>query len=264
MPETQTPQPLEVLRRNVQPEEIAIQYLQHELGKLFPDQDRDFQLKMDRQVKSFPRALGEKDFWQLVSGLSEGFKLKWVYRTLTDTSYSWSLERIALDDIQMTGMSPFMDPILRQADWRPSRFAQIWREHPEYAQVPEARGITPNPKRDQYPIILREKDKHLLVFDGMRRTCLAALENKPDLEAWVGRTTNPNGQMMINPDKVLFLRVLYDEAKDKNPQLLEAIKVVLETYIKEYRNGREVAGYYLSPWGQNPDLVKIVKEILGK
>lgn len=265
MKEAKTPEPLEVIKTNVGPEEIAKLYLKLEFRKLFADvSDQSFWQNLDHSIETIKDRVNEKDFWQLVSGISEGYKLKWVYRVLTDSVYSWSLEKIALDNIRMTGMIPFMDPILEDAGRKPSRFAQIWKANPKYAKQANGLGIKPNPQRDSYPILLHEGDSQLRVFDGMRRVCVAALEGKEVMEAYVGRIRNPQGQMMINADKVLFLRVLYDEAPEKDPQLLDAIVTIFKAYIRFYRNGREVVDWYLDKWRKEEKLSKIAEEILPK
>lgn len=264
MAKKQTPRPIRILRKNVPPGEIAHQYLKHEFRKLFADvKDRNFWKTLDKSLDKLKERIGKDDFWQLLSGVAEGYLQKWVYRVLTDSVYKWRLEEIALDDIRMTGMGPFMDPILEEAGWRPSQFAKIWKSHPKYSQAPEAQGIKPFPERDEDPIFLRERDNELRVFDGMRRVCIAVLENRKSLNAFVGRIRNPSGKMMINKDKVLFLRALYDEAPHKDLKLLEAIKTIFKAYIKFYRNGKQVVSFYLKKWQRDPKLRPIAEEILS-
>lgn len=255
--ENSTPQPIKLLKQNVKPEEIAVQYLKHEFIKLFSNPS-----KLLDKVDNFPQEMG-KDFWQLVSGISEGYKMKWVYRVLTDNKYSWTLEQIALDDVTLTGMSEFMDNVINQANGKPSNFAQIWAKNPEFAKTPDGAGIKAHLERDDFPILLWERYDQLHVFDGMRRTCVAAITQKTEITAWVGRITNLDGQMMVNKDKVLFLRALYDESPDKDAELLDGIVKVMKGYIKLTRNGREVVENVLNKWKDDPNLVEVVEEILA-
>lgn len=262
MKETKTPKPVEVIRTNIQPEGIAKLYLKLEFRKLFANiSDQKFWKQLDNSINTIKDRLNEKDFWQLISGISEGYKLKWVYRVLTDLVYSWSLERIALDDIRMTRMGPVMNPILEEAEWKPTKFAQIWKSNPDYATDTKT-SLLAEPERDHLPIFLHERDNQLRVFDGMRRVCLAAIEGRDVMEAYVGRIRNPQGQMMVNADKVLFLRVLYDEAREKDPKLLNAIATICKAYIRFYRNGKEVVESALYKWRQDPNLKKVAEEIL--
>lgn len=264
MKELKTPEPLAIIRTNVQPEEIAKLYLKLEFRKLFANiQDYKFWKQLDNSIDTIKDRVNENDFWQLISGISEGYKLKWVYRVLTDSVYSWSLERIALDDIRMTGMSPVINPILEKAEWKPKKFAQIWKSNPKYATVPKIQLLA-EPERDHFPIFLHERDEQLRVFDGMRRVCLAVIEGRDLMEAYVGRIRNSKGQMMVNADKVLFLRVLYDEAPEKDQKLLDAIVTVFKAYIRYYRNGREVVNNVINKWRQDEELAKIAEKILLK
>lgn len=268
MPENQAPQPLEVIRANVPPQEIACQYLRHEFIKLFPGQSDSFYEAMNQAIDNFPQSLGEKDFWQLVAAISEGLKLKGIYRLLTDTKYTWNLERFGLGDITLTSISPTLDKILKEATWNPVALPQIWESNKNYLAEEGDPGLKPNSEIDNDPIILKLRDRNnqLLVYDGMRRTCLRALAGKPDIIAWVCRVTNQKGKMMINADKVLYTREVYSEDPNKNSLLLDAIVTIMKAYRSNYRNGEELVQRYISPWKEreNHELRKAAEEILGQ
>jgi hypothetical protein len=257
------PKLVKILQSYVNPVEMAIEFLQHEFRKFFPDQKDEFYLNMDRLIQEFPETRGEETFWFIVAGISEGYALKYVHRRLTDSKYAWSLEKVKLDDLTMTGMSPFMNPILEKASWKPSNFAKIWRENPDLAKAPEAEDMRLYPERDIFPIFVRENKEHKLsVFDGMRRTCMAALRGDSDILAYVGRVVNPKGKPLLNRDKALFLRLMYDEIPKEDLKLLDAIKIVMRAYQKYYRNGLEVVENVMHKWKKDPKLVKVAEEIL--
>jgi hypothetical protein len=241
------PQPIEVIRSGAKPQEIALQYLRHEFIKMFPGQPDAFYEQLAGGVDKFPETLGDDLLWKLLAGIAEGYKFKWTYRILTDDGLAWSLEKVKLDDIRMTGMSPFMDPILVQANWQPSAFANVWNEHPEYAQHPDAAGMKPEPQRDHFPIMLIEQGGMLKVFDGMRRTSMAALAHQPDMTAWVGRRIKP-GKSKLNADKTLFLFATYSEASTHDPETLEALIGISRMIIREHANGREAVERALQFW----------------
>jgi hypothetical protein len=247
------PQPIEVVRGNVAPQEIALQYIRHEFIKLFPGQTDEFYEQMASGVTRLPSTIGEDALWKLLAGLAEGYKFKWIYRILTNDGLHWRQERISLHDIRMTGMSPFMDPILAEANWQPADFAKVWRDNPEYASHPDAAGMKPEPLRDHLPIMLIEQNGQLKVFDGMRRTCMAALANKPELTAWVGRRTKP-GKGKLNADKTLFLFATYSESETKKPEDLQGLIAVSQMVIREHSNGREVVERALQFWDGRPEM----------
>lgn len=268
MAEDQTPKPIEIIQTDVPAQEIACQYLKHEFRKLFPDQTDNFYETMNQAIDNFPQSLGEKDLWQLVAAVSEGLKLKGIYRLLTDTKYTWNLEKFRLPDITMTSMSPILDKILKEAEWNPANLAQAWERNKQYLKECSDPGLKPDPEIDNNPIIvqLNSEGKKLLVYDGMRRVCIKALESKPDITTWVCRVTNPNGQMMVNADKVLYTRQIYAEDPSRDPQLLKAIVTIMKVYQKNYRNGKELVERYLSPWQERsePELRKAAEEILNQ
>jgi hypothetical protein len=253
------PAPLEIIRETV-PQEIALQYIQHELIKLFPDQSENFYEQLAKGVSDLPQLLGDDLLWKLLAGLAEGYKFKWTYRTLTDEGLRWRLEKIKLDDVRMTGMSPFMDPILASANWRPSTFAKVWQAHPEYASHPDAAGMKPEPLRDNFPIMLVEKDSKLKVFDGMRRTSMAALANKPDITAWVGRRVKP-GKSKLNADKTLFLFATYSESKHHTAEELQALITISRMVIREHSNGRETVERALQFWDAHQETQKDAQKV---
>lgn len=254
-----TPAALQVIRKAT-PEEIALQYIRHEFIKLFPGQTDTFYQQMADGVSKLPQMLGEDLFWKLLAGIAEGYKHKWIYRFLTDAGLQWHLEKIALNDMRMTGMSPFMDPILSAAGWQPAAFAKVWREHPEYAAQPEAAGMKPEPLRDIFPIMLVEKNNRLQVFDGMRRTCMAALAGKQEMAAWVGRRATP-GKSHINTDKTLFLFATYAESDMHDEESLHALIGISKLVIREHANGREAVERALRDWDANPTMQAAAKKV---
>ncbi|HSE61846.1 MAG TPA: hypothetical protein VLA88_06160 [Candidatus Saccharimonadales bacterium] len=260
MAEHSTPEALEVLRPEVDPQEIALQYIHHEFIKLFPGQPKNFYDRLAEGASKLPQTIGTSSLWELLAGLAEGYKCKWVYRFLTDSGLQWRLERIALDDIRMTGMSPFMDPILAKANWHPSTFAEVWRSNPGYATQQDAVGMRPEPLRDSLPIMLIERNHYLQVFDGMRRTCMAALANKPDMTAWVGRRIQP-GKSRINADKTLFLFATYAESNTHDETSLHALIGISKLVIREHANGREVVERALRFLEAKPAMGEAAKQI---
>jgi hypothetical protein len=245
-----TSQPLEVIR-DATVQEIALQYIRHEFIKLFPGKPATFYDELTSGINALPQTLGDGLFWQLLAGIAEAYKFKWIYRFLTDSGLVWRLEKIRLNDIRMTGMSPFMDPILAKSDWQPSTFAKVWTAHPEYAAHPDAAGMKPEPQRDNLPIMLVERNHHLQVFDGMRRTCMAALANRSDLLAWVGRRSNP-GKSNMNADRLLFLFADYAESDAQDEQTLQALIGICRMIIREHANGRQVVERALQFWDARP------------
>lgn len=253
------PQPIQVIRQPVAPQEIALTFLMREMFKLYPAASAAFDEVIAHKIDGLPERLGQEKFWRLIAGLSEGYMLKGIYRLLTNSKFSWQLEEIRMDDVTMTGMGGVLDELLAAADWTPSQFADVWKAQPQSFKDEE--GLDPHPRRDHTPIVLYEQDGNLRVMDGMRRTCVAAIQRQDSIQAYVGRITNPGGQSMISPDKVMYTMLLYDEVDHKPPGLLDAIKTILITYKKNYRNGPEVVNELVSPWLEDPEYADVAREI---
>lgn len=255
-----TPKALRTIRRNIDPRIIALEFLEHEFKKIFEKEGHIFHEELSEAVEKLEKTLSTQKLWRLVAGVSEGFEQKGMYKLLTNSSYKWSLESVLLKNIKMTGMSMLINPILEKADYQPKKFAKLWKKSTKNKKrIP---FLQPKPERDGNPIVLYEKNNNLLVMDGMRRVCISSIEGKREIKAWVGRIANPNGHMMINPDKVLYTMMLYDEADIKTPELLDAIKKILITYKKNYRNGKDLVRRHVLLWKKDPERKKVAEEIL--
>ncbi len=254
------PQPIQVIRQEIPPEEIAVTFLKREMFKLYPSESQVFDQIIAQKIENLPDHLGHDKFWKLIAGISEGYMLKGIYRLLTDSTFHWRLEEIRMDDVTMTGMGGVLDDLLAEADWTPARFAQVWEAQSQAFRDEE--GLHPHPRRDNTPIVLYEQGDQLRVMDGMRRTCVAAIQHQATISAYVGRVTDRHGQSMISPDKVMYTMLLYGEAKEKPADLLDAIKTILIAYKKNYRNGPQVVDEMVAPWLDDPEYEDVAREIV--
>lgn len=128
------PKPLKILRKNVSPYLIANQYLYHEFLKIFKDvTDVSFRHKIKQSIDHFRKREGEHHYWLLVAAIAEGWRVKWVYRLLTNPGYRWNLEVRKISDLTMTGMNPkVVDKVIMQVGRNFYRFADYYHHHPEF------------------------------------------------------------------------------------------------------------------------------------
>lgn len=229
-----------ILDENVKPEEIAISYLIHEFKKIFEDiDDKKFFKLIKKSVKFMPKRFGAKPyegFWMLVAGIAEGWKLKWVFRLLTDNGLKWQKEIRRLNDITLTGMNLIINPIIYEYCKRnPLKFRIWWNLHKNDKNNPILKMIKPYPARDFDPILLHEENAEFKVFDGMRRTLLSSIQKKNQIICYVGYRVE-KGKPQISPDKLLFLKLLADGAskKDQN-KVSKAMKIILNEICKQYK-----------------------------
>mgnify|MGYP001580500919 CR=1 FL=1 len=79
--------PIKVIQKNVPIEKIIKQYFLHEFSKLLSDiEDEKFWEQFENSLEFNFRKMSENSLWQLLSGISEGYKLKWIYN-LGDIAY---------------------------------------------------------------------------------------------------------------------------------------------------------------------------------
>jgi hypothetical protein len=238
-------------------------YLRHEFRKIFNDiEDENVWAEINRSIGTFLERENEYNFWGLLFGISEGWKVKYVAHILSDTKYEWKLEEFPLDEVVLTGMSPVIDKYLIESDRDPLAFGKKWRENPTMRKEIENTGFSRHEERDADPILLYQKnDGKFHVFDGMRRTLLAAIKDKEKIQAWVGYEKNPKGRPLISTSRCLFLAdVLRIDPKDE--ALKSAVVSIAKKVGKYFRNGREVLIERIAGWSHDEDLKKTLEEAI--
>ncbi len=258
------PRPIRTLRNNVSPETIASQFLFHEFLKIFRDiRDPLFRQRIKRSIYRFKKRDGERHYWQLVAAIAEGLRVKWVYRLLTDTSYKWNLEVSAIKNLTMTGFSPLaVDKIIHRCGRDFYRFADYYRAHLHFFKkyMP---NLQPRPERDMHPVFVfwDSGQRRLRLFDGMRRTTLAAIHGKKTIKAFVGYPVR-KGKSMVNDDKIHFFKLLYRNSS-KDAATFRAFTRVGKEIVKQSRNSVEVFTTTLKPWSDIHEK-KLTKAIIDK
>ncbi len=243
---------------------IAKQYLKQEFRKIFSDvKDDKFYKKIDKSIESFTDREGESSFWNLLSSISEGWKLKWVFQILSDDKYQWKLKNIPLDKIYLTGMSPTIDKyVIKKFNRNPLAFAKAWKTNKIMRQEIIKTGFSARKDRDYFPILVYKTGDSFRVFDGMRRTLLALTKNQPSIKAWVGYKINAKGRPLISANRCYFLSNLYNQAKTKDKTLEKSIIKIGKEINKNYRNGREVLLKRVIGWSHDQKIKSLFAEMI--
>ena len=258
------PKPVRIIRRRVSPLTITNQYLYHEFLKIFWDaKDKVFRQKMKRSLYRMYRRDGTHTYWLLVAAISEGWRLKWVYRLLSDPGYQWNLETRNINDLTMTGFSPpIVDRLVNRCQYNFYTFADYYRKHPEFFKkyMP---NLKPRPERDHQPIFVywEPKEKRLKLFDGMRRTVLAAINRKKTIRAYVGYPVR-KGKPMVNLDKLQYFHLLFRGAR-KDRATYRAFLRLGREIVRQSSNGRRDFQNWLKPWAGKQEK-KLINEIIKK
>lgn len=243
------PPPVKTLRRHVLPTVMANQFLYHEFLKIFRDIKRpDFRRLLKKSVNNFIKRDGPHHYWLLVAAIAEGWRVKWVYRLLTNPAYEWRLETRRISDLTMTGFNPRqVDAVANQCHRNFYEFANYYRSHRAFFKkyMP---NLMPRPERDRHPVFVFF-DRHentLRLFDGMRRTTLAAIARKRTIRAYFGYPVR-RGKPMVNLDKVQFLKHLATDAAPTK-KIFDAFVLVGREMVRQSSNGRQALRSTVKPW----------------
>lgn len=235
--------PIRTLEENIEPLFLAKEYLKFELRKIFSDvTEQNFWEKFDQSIADFEDSHGIEGFWRFLAAISDGFKLNWLFRILSSDQFSWRREIWPIKDITLTGVNPIVNQIVIEKCQRdPIKLRQYLKVNPQNLKVLEEQGLKPHPKRDNRAILLRQDGAEFKVLDGMRRTCLAAISGKEEIEAYVGYQVNPAGRAQISPDKVYFLTLLYeDSTSEEKQEIKESLQQLLAFLPRRFRNAKAV------------------------
>lgn len=243
-------------------EKMGREYLRHEFRKIFNDiKDEDVWKKIDRSVESFLRREGEESFWNLLFGISEGWKIKYIAHILSDKKYRWKLEDFPLNKIVLTGMSPLIDKyVIKKCERDPLLFRKEWRKSSAMRKEIRKSGFSRHKERDGDPVLIFQKDGEFRVFDGMRRTLLAATRGEDKIKAWIGYEKNKKGKPLISVSRCLFLADILSLSR-KNKDLQQAVLKISKEIAKNYRNGRKTIIKRIANWSHDPDIKKTLEKI---
>jgi len=243
---------------------IAQQYLKHEFRKIFNDIG-DFKIwrQIDKSIEGFIKREDEVSFWELVAAISEGWKLKTVHHYLFNSKYNWKLKKIPFSKVVLTGMSPVIDEYtIKKFNRNPLAFAKSWKIDKEMRRKILKTGLSPHKERDHFPILVFQSNDGFRIFDGMRRTLLALINNETEIKAWVGYEANPRGKPLVSGNRCYFLSNVYTLAKRKDKNLERSIVRMGKEIIFHYRNGRDVLIKRIAGWSYNPEIRRIFKKMI--
>lgn len=243
---------------------VAQQYLKHEFRKIFYDiRGPKIWQKLDNSIDNYAQKEGGGSFWLLVAAISEGWKLKGIYHITSSTKYQWKLKEIPVSKIILTGMSPTIDKYtIKKYKRNPLAFAMAWKKDRGMRKEILDTGFSSYKERDHFPILVFQVNNSFHVFDGMRRTLLALIDNKDKIKAWVGYEVNPRGKSLISGDRCYFLSNIYTRSKNRDKDLEKAIIRIGKEIIVQHRNGQETLIKRIAGWSHNQDIKRIFAKMV--
>lgn len=243
---------------------VAEQYLKHEFRKIFNDvKNPSIWKKLDKSIESFTKREGEISFWNLIAAISEGWKVKIVFHILSSTKYRWKLRQISVSKIILGGISPIIDKYtIKKFNRDPLSFAENWQKDKKMREEILRTGLAPHKGRDSFPILVFQTNNGFRVFDGMRRTLLALIDNQSKIKAWVGYEINPRGKSLISTNRCWFLSNIYEQSKKQNKELEKSVILIGKEIIANHRNGKEALIKRIAGWSHNKKIQRIFKKMV--
>ncbi|RJP47327.1 MAG: hypothetical protein C4584_00635 [Armatimonadetes bacterium] len=232
-----------VLQEKVDPIKIAEDFLIQEFIKMFPDAPEDFYDQMRFYVRKFPQHYSLNRFWRLVSGISEDYMLKSLYRVLKGSQYNWSLEEVPIKELYIKMFDGVLGQILRTVDYNAAKGGEILRKMP-----PEERLSILDPfkfNKDNYPIIVLEEAGKLIVHDGNRRTLDAAAFGMPTIKAYIGRLKKEAGKPAVHEGFFTILTHLIKDKEEISDEFISCLTGLLTEFKKTYLDAPEIIDEYI-------------------
>lgn len=181
-----------------------------------------------------------------------GARLNWVGEYINDESIHWTLEKINVNNLTLTGTSPVWNAIIiDKADRNPEKLRQLLKN-------PKISKMFKNSRYVDIPILVRKDGEKLKVLDGMNRTIAAIRDGIQKINAYVGiRTGSPN--LIIEPHVIYDFIRAYQQGRGNEEDLKGGLRFLLDAYT----NVRELLKTRLGPdWIKDEGIQQIIKEVL--
>lgn len=221
-------------------EEVAVNYLKHELKKIFPSiNNEEISSILERGCGlSFPR-----DFWNGVHGIGMGFKLHiGLIYLLTAENIMWTKEKLNIEDLYFGTERKNTETIGSKSI---KKLIEFYKEHPEEKSAAKKNLIdgwvqVNNSELD--PIIVNDKNEGLAVYEGHNRVEKIMLDDKKIVEAYVGRYTTKikRPQNYWLPTSLLMdnLFYVYQAIENEDEELFAAQIKVLKNMLQYSESGK--------------------------
>lgn len=181
-----------------------------------------------------------------------GALLNWVGEYINDESISWSLEKVPLEKIILTGTSPEWNEItIVKAERSPKKLRELFKSS-------RIRELFKEAKFTDVPILIRETEGQLKVLDGMKRVIAAARDGIDEVKAYIGRRRG-------KPEPKVEPHVIYDfiRAYQQRRGNEEDFKASVRFLVNGYSNTRKLLEERFSiDWVGDDKTVRLIREAI--
>ncbi len=172
--------------------QIAVQFIQHEWRKLFP-QIRGEKLwkSIDAQIADWYEMLTIRNFWNAIHGITIGFRLTSIVPWLTSLHVKWEEKDVPFEELWFRGKfgpiesleveTPDLAGAVKKAIFRRKNLEFLEKTR----QYFKSHKNDTEPRSDSPIFVVRKKDK-LRVIDGNGRVLKTIIDGKNSIRAFVG------------------------------------------------------------------------------
>lgn len=229
-------------------QEVAREYIKHEIKKLFIGLPKDYFSKIDKEIEgwaysnelSWPR-----DFWNGFHGIAMGFKLKiGLIYLVTAENIVWRKKILNADELYF-GVSNSATDTVGNEERSAKAMKEFFENNSKQRKIELAKTKIyrkGGENREEDPIIVVERDDRLSIYDGNGRFTKKILEGKYQIDAFVGSYKSqekfpknywlPTSLLMDN------LYYLYEAIKNKDEILIDAYIKILKDMISHSESGK--------------------------
>lgn len=171
---------------------IAIQYIQHEWRKIFPQlRGKELWQSIDGQIADWYEMLSIRNFWNAIHGITMGFRLTSIVPWITSLHVEWQEKDVPFKELWFRGkFGPITSLEVEIPELIGSTKQAIFQhENREFLETTkhyfESHKNDTEPRSNHPIFVVRKKDK-LRVIDGNGRVLKAIVDGKNSIRAVVG------------------------------------------------------------------------------
>lgn len=219
-------------------EEAAVDYLKHELRKIFPSikSSEVLELMGNKQL------CNPRDFWNGIHGVSMGFKLKNTIYLVTAENIKWERRKMSPSELTF-GVELEQTKKVKEGKITGREFMDFYKNNPQERteqlnKIIKMRGN--DEERESDPILAVEKENIISVHDGNGRLARHILEGKNEIEVFVGKMEGkyPTNYWLPTSFLLEYLYYVYAAIDIKDEELFEKQMTVVKNMLIFSESGK--------------------------
>ncbi len=237
------PEPIKILKKNINPITVAKYYLKVEFFKLFGSNSEGIVNTVSDTIEN----LSESKTWALLEAMSFTYHLNGVFHNISRKNYVWNEEVWHIEDLMFTGMDSKTNKVIfsKEINGDVLKFKEYLLKYFKNASTDDPEGLMsykPSNTKIQFEkLIMKERGEKILMIDGSHRLVEMLLSDKDEVTAYVGHpiSEKDNEQIIVRAGKSIFilLTILFKRGnKNEKDAILTVMKQLINTSTDGYEN----------------------------